>query len=53
MENLNWLFWGYGAGWLIVMAYLLQISLKERSLRKKVSDLQEMIEERWNKKARP
>ena len=51
MENLNWLFYAYGIGWLLVLAYLFQISRKERSLRKKVAELQEMIEERWRKKA--
>ena len=50
MENLNWLFYAYAIGWLLVLGYLFQISQKERSLRKKIANLQEMIEERWKKK---
>jgi CcmD family protein len=50
MENLNWLFWGYAAGWLLIFGYLFLIAQKERGLRKKISELQETIEERWKKK---
>ncbi|HUI57170.1 MAG TPA: CcmD family protein [Bryobacteraceae bacterium] len=51
MENLNWLFYAYGIGWLVIFGYLFQISRKEHSLRKRIADLQEMIEDRWKKKA--
>jgi CcmD family protein len=50
MENLNWLFWGYAAGWLLIFGYLFLIAQKERGLRKKIAELQETIEERWKKK---
>jgi CcmD family protein len=50
MENLSWLFWAYGAGWLLMFAFLFRISQKERTLRKKISELQETIDERWKKK---
>jgi CcmD family protein len=48
--NLNWLFWGYAAGWLLIFGYLFGISAKERRLRRKVSELQEAMEERWRQK---
>lgn len=48
--NLSWLFWGYAAGWLLIFGYLFSISRKEHSLRRKVSELQEAIEERWKQK---
>jgi CcmD family protein len=50
MENLSWLFWGYTAGWLIIFAFLFSISQKERTLRRKISELQDNIEERWKQK---
>ena len=50
MENLNWLFWGYAAGFLLIFGYLFWIAQKERSLRKKILDLQETVEARWKKK---
>ena len=50
MENLNWLFWGYAAGWLLIFAFLFRISAKESSLRRKVAELQETIEDRWKNK---
>ena len=50
MENLNWLFWGYGAGFLLIFGYLFWIAQKERSLRKKILELQETVEDRWKKK---
>jgi CcmD family protein len=50
MENLSWLFWGYAAAWLLIFGYLFRISQKERSLRRKVAELQESIEARWNQK---
>ena len=48
--NLSWLFWGFAAGWLLIFGYLFSIAQKERTLRKKVSELQEAIEERWKQK---
>ena len=50
MKNLIWLFRGYTAGWLIIFAFLFRISQKERTLRKKISELQETIEDRWKQK---
>jgi CcmD family protein len=49
MENLNWLFYAYGIGWGLILIYLYNISRKESSLRRKISDLQETIEARWKK----
>jgi CcmD family protein len=48
--QLSFLFWGYTVGWLLIFGYLFWISQKERSLRKKVSELQEAMEERWKQK---
>jgi CcmD family protein len=50
MENLNWLFGAYGIGWLLIFGYLFLISRKEQRLRKRVSELEELIEERWKQK---
>jgi len=52
MENLNWLFYAYGAGWLVIFAYLFQLSRKEGALRKNIGALQETIEERWKTKGK-
>jgi len=49
-KNLSWLFWGYAAGWLLIFAYLFRISQKESTLRKKISELQEAMEDRWKQK---
>ena len=49
-SQLPYLFWGYTAGWLIIFGYLFLIAQKEKSLRRKISELQETIEERWKKK---
>ena len=48
--NLGWLFWGYAAGWLLIFAYLFHIGRKERTLRRKIAELQETMEERWKQK---
>jgi len=48
--QLKFLFWGYAAAWLLIFGYLFWISQKERALRKKVSELQEAMEERWRQK---
>jgi CcmD family protein len=50
MENLDWLFYAYGIGWLVIIGYLFLISQKERKLRQRVAELQEIIDERWRKK---
>ena len=50
MENLSWLFWGYAAGWLLIFGYLFFISRKEKTLRRKFTELQEAIEDRWKNK---
>jgi CcmD family protein len=49
MENLNWLFYGYGMGWLLIFAYLFQIGRRERELRNKVTELQAAMEEKWKR----
>jgi hypothetical protein len=49
MENLNWLFWAYAIGWGIIFVYLFQISRREMTLRRKIADLQAIVEERWKK----
>ena len=37
-------------GWLLIFGYLFSIAQKERGLRKKISELQEAIDDRWKKK---
>lgn len=50
MENLNWLFWAYAIGWGLIFGYLLFIARKEQSLRRRIADLQGILEDRWRKK---
>jgi len=50
MENLSWLFWAYGAGWLLIFGYLFWMSRREHALRRKVSELQELMNEKWVEK---
>jgi hypothetical protein len=50
MENLPWLFYAYGAGWALTFLYLVWIGRKEQSLRRRVAELQERIEDRWTRK---
>lgn len=49
MENLNFLFWGYAIGWTLIFVYLIQIGRRESTLRRKVSDLQALMDEKWKK----
>jgi CcmD family protein len=49
LENLNWLFYAYGIGWLLIFLYLFQLGRREHNLRQKVSELQTLVEERWKK----
>ena len=50
MENLSWLFYAYGAGWLLIFAYLFRIGRREQQLRRKVAELTELLNEKWMKK---
>ena len=50
MENLSWLFYAYGAGWLLIFAYLFWIGRREQHLRHKVAELYELLNEKWTKK---
>ncbi len=47
MENLSWLFWAYTIGWAIIFVYLFQIGRREATLRRKIAELQAIVEERW------
>jgi CcmD family protein len=49
-KNLSWLFYAYGAGWLLIFGYLFSIGRREHALRRKVAELQELINEKWTKK---
>ncbi len=49
MDNLNWLFWGYAIGWTLIFVYLIQIGRRESTLRRKVADLQALMDEKWKK----
>jgi CcmD family protein len=50
MENLSWLFYAYGAGWLLIFAYLFWIGRREQQLRRKVAELTELLNEKWTRK---
>jgi CcmD family protein len=50
MENLHWLFYAYGAGWLLIFGYLFSIGRREQRLRRKVAELQELLNEKWTRK---
>ena len=48
--NLNWLFYGYGVGWLLIFLYIFQIGRREHDLQKKVSELQAAMEDKWKRR---
>jgi len=50
MENLSWLFFAYVIGMGLIFAYLFYISRREQSLRRRISELQSLLEEKWRKK---
>jgi CcmD family protein len=49
MENLNWLFYAYGIGIGLLFVYIFQISRREQSLRRRIADLQALVDDRWKK----
>ncbi len=49
MDNLNWLFWGYAVGWTLIFVYLIRMGRRESTLRRKVEDLQALMDEKWKK----
>lgn len=49
MENLNWLFYAYGIGFVVLFLYMFQISRKEQALRRRITELQATVEEHWKK----
>jgi CcmD family protein len=49
-KQFNYLLAGFVAGWALIFGYLFWIAQKERILRKKVSELQDAVEERWKQK---
>jgi CcmD family protein len=49
MDNLTWLFWAYAIGWTLIWVYLIQIGRRESTLRRKVTDLQALMDEKWKK----
>ena len=44
-ENLSWLFGAFAIGWALIFGYLFWMSNRERELRRKLSDLQTLLEE--------
>jgi CcmD family protein len=50
VEHLPWLFCAFGIAFLLIFGYLYQISQKEKTLRRRIAEMQEMMEERWKKK---
>ena len=49
MENLNWLFYAYGIGIGLLFVYIFQISRREQALRRRISALQDTVDEHWKK----
>jgi CcmD family protein len=49
MDNLTWLFWAYAIGWTLIFVYLIQIGRRESTLRRKVTELQALMDEKWKK----
>lgn len=41
--NLLWLFFGFATGWTLIFLYLFLLSRKERELRRRVADLEELL----------
>jgi len=44
-DNLQWLFYAFGAGWLIHMAYLFSISHRERGAVKQIEELRKLLKD--------
>ncbi len=42
-DNLQWLFYAFGAGWLIHMLYLLSISRREARVLKEIEGLRKLL----------
>ncbi len=43
---MNWLFYGFLAAWIVHLAYLLSITLRQRELRREMDSLRRMVESR-------
>ena len=50
VEHLPWLFCAYGLALLLIFGYLYQLGQKEKALRHRMAELQEMLEEHWKQK---
>lgn len=46
IENLPWLFAAFAIGWAILFFYLYWISKRERTLRRKVAELESRLDDR-------
>lgn len=44
-ENLSWLFGAFAIGWALIFGYLFWMSNREKELRRKLADLQALVEE--------
>ena len=43
---MNWLFFGFLAAWIIHLAYLLSMTMRQSSIRREMESLRRMVEER-------
>jgi hypothetical protein len=50
VEHLPWLFFAFALALLLIFGYLYQLGQKEKALRHRMAELQEMLEEHWKKK---
>ena len=44
MENLSYLFAAYTATWIVLFAYIFRMQLREKSLRQKIEELEQLLE---------
>ena len=50
-ENLKWLWYAFGAAWILHVLYLGTLSMREKKLRQQLQNLKAMLEESDGKKA--
>jgi CcmD family protein len=45
-RNFTYMFYGFSAAWLIVIAYVVSLALRERKLRQELDRVKRMVEDR-------
>jgi len=44
-ENLKWLWYAFGAGWIIHILYVLSLSVRGKNLQRELADLRTQLDE--------